>query len=105
MSSFFESLRYSGVASPQQTQRRGGGKGGGRGGPKSPGGATSEAEREQALRDYKVTIEYKQESDRLAEPGKTHTVVISSLHAETLKAVRTKEYSHQDYNGAKKTTP
>lgn len=59
MSSFFESLRYSGVASPQQTQRRGGGKGGGRGGPKSPGGATSEAEREQALRDYKVTIEYK----------------------------------------------
>ena len=52
-----------------------------------------------------MTIEYKQESDRLAEPGKTHTVVISSLHAETLKAVRTKEYSHQDYNGAKMTTP
>ena len=52
-----------------------------------------------------MTIEYKQESDRLAELGKTHTIVISPLHAEALKAVRTKEYSHQDYNGAKMTTP
>ena len=52
-----------------------------------------------------MTIKYKQESYRLAEPGETHTVFISSLHAETLKAVRIKECSHQGYSGPEMTAP
>merc|ERR1711977_783476 len=38
-----------------------------------------------------VTIEYEQKPDGSVEPKKIHTVVISTQHAEPLKAVRTKE--------------
>merc|ERR1712023_410013 len=38
-----------------------------------------------------VTIEYKQKTDGSVEPQKFHTIVISTQHAEPLKAVRTKE--------------
>merc|ERR1719393_1224069 len=38
-----------------------------------------------------VTIEYLQKADGSVEPKKIHTVVISTQHAEPLKAVRTKE--------------
>merc|ERR1719456_1121769 len=38
-----------------------------------------------------VTIEYKQKEDGSVEPLKIHTVVISTQHAEPLKAVRSKE--------------
>merc|ERR1712023_335937 len=38
-----------------------------------------------------VTIEYLQHKDGTVEPLKIHTVVISTQHAEPLKAVRTKE--------------
>mmetsp|Transcript_19154 Transcript_19154/g.55706 ORF Transcript_19154/g.55706 Transcript_19154/m.55706 type:complete len:252 (-) Transcript_19154:1337-2092(-) len=49
MSSFFESLRSGSISSPAKTRT-----------PRSPNSPlTSEAEREQSLRDYKVTIEYK----------------------------------------------
>ena len=52
-----------------------------------------------------VTIEYKQKSDGSVEPQKIHTVVISTQHAEPLKAVRTKECSHQGYKGSEMTAP
>merc|ERR1711902_70587 len=38
-----------------------------------------------------VTIEYLQHKDGSVEPKKIHTVVISTQHAEPLKASRTKE--------------
>jgi len=50
-----------------------------------------------------VTIEYKQKADGSVEPQKIHTVVISTQHAEPLKAVRTKECA--GYSGAEMTAP
>merc|ERR1712137_41874 len=50
-----------------------------------------------------VTIEYKQKEDGSVEPQKIHTVVISTQHAEPLKAVRTKEV--EGYTGAEETAP
>merc|ERR1711959_576271 len=50
-----------------------------------------------------VTIEYEQKSDGSVEPKKIHTVVISTQHAEPLKAVRTKECA--GYTGAEMTAP
>merc|ERR1712187_694318 len=50
-----------------------------------------------------VTIEYLQKSDGSVEPQKIHTVVISTQHAEPLKAVRSKEYA--GYTGAEMTAP
>merc|ERR1712054_387253 len=38
-----------------------------------------------------VTIEYKQKPDGSVEPQKIHTIVISTQHAEPLKATRKKE--------------
>jgi len=52
-----------------------------------------------------VTIEYKQKSDGSVEPQKIHTIVISTQHAEPLKAVRTKECRHQGYKGPEMTAP
>merc|ERR1711871_1474590 len=50
-----------------------------------------------------VTIEYLQKSDGSVEPLKIHTVVISTQHAEPLKAVRSKECA--GYTGAEMTAP
>merc|ERR1712006_34631 len=50
-----------------------------------------------------VTIEYKQKADGSVEPLKFHTVVISTQHAEPLKATRTKECA--GYSGAEMTAP
>merc|ERR1711877_77783 len=50
-----------------------------------------------------VTIQYLQKEDGSVEPQKIHTVVISSQHAEPLKAVRTKECA--GYTGAEMTAP
>jgi len=50
-----------------------------------------------------VTIEYKQHADGSVEPLKFHTVVISTQHAEPLKAVRTKECA--GYSGPEMTAP
>merc|ERR1712139_119016 len=50
-----------------------------------------------------VTIEYEQKPDGSVEPKKIHTVVISTQHAEPLKAVRTKEV--EGYTGAEETAP
>merc|ERR1712199_77002 len=50
-----------------------------------------------------VTIEYKQKADGSVEPQKIHTVVISTQHAEPLKAVRTKEV--EGYTGEEMTAP
>merc|ERR1711977_469747 len=50
-----------------------------------------------------VTIEYKQKVDGSVEPQKIHTVVISTQHAEPLKAVRTKECA--GYKGPEMTAP
>merc|ERR1712005_61344 len=50
-----------------------------------------------------VTIEYVQKADGSVEPKKIHTVVISTQHAEPLKAVRTKEV--EGYTGAEETAP
>merc|ERR1712199_114163 len=50
-----------------------------------------------------VTIEYKQKGDGSVEPQKVHTVVISTQHAEPLKAVRTKECA--GYSGEEMTAP
>merc|ERR1712071_524569 len=50
-----------------------------------------------------VTIEYLQRADGSVEPQKIHTVVISSQHAEPLKAVRTKECA--GYKGPEMTAP
>merc|ERR1712139_661424 len=48
-------------------------------------------------------IEYEQKPDGSVEPKKIHTVVISTQHAEPLKAVRTKEV--EGYTGADDTAP
>merc|ERR1712057_65391 len=50
-----------------------------------------------------VTIEYLQKADGSVEPKKIHTVVISTQHAEPLKAVRTKECA--GYSGPEMTAP
>merc|ERR1711985_148409 len=50
-----------------------------------------------------VTIEYLQKADGSVEPQKIHTVVISTQHAEPLKAVRSKECA--GYSGAEMTAP
>jgi len=50
-----------------------------------------------------VTIEYLQKEDGSVEPQKIHTVLISTQHAEPLKAVRTKEC--EGYTGAEMTAP
>ena len=50
-----------------------------------------------------VTIEYLQHPDGSVEPKKIHTVVISTQHAEPLKAVRSKECV--GYKGAEMTAP
>merc|ERR1711868_195535 len=50
-----------------------------------------------------VTIEYLQKSDGSVEPQKIHTVVISTQHAEPLKAVRSKECA--GFTGAEMTAP
>merc|ERR1711967_85715 len=50
-----------------------------------------------------VTIEYLQKADGAVEPQKIHTVVISTQHAEPLKAVRTKECA--GYTGPEMTAP
>merc|ERR1712139_464764 len=48
-------------------------------------------------------IEYEQKADGSVEPRKIHTVVISTQHAEPLKAVRTKECA--GYSGPEMTAP
>merc|ERR1712025_10562 len=50
-----------------------------------------------------VTIEYLQKADGSVEPQKIHTVVISTQHAEPLKASRTKECA--GYTGPDMTAP
>merc|ERR1719277_1284379 len=50
-----------------------------------------------------VTIEYKQKTDGSVEPLKIHTVVISTQHAEPLKATRCKEVA--GYTGADEKAP
>merc|ERR1711966_277444 len=50
-----------------------------------------------------VTIEYLQKADGSVEPKKIHTVVISTQHAEPLKAKRSKECA--GYNGPEMTAP
>merc|ERR1719436_708152 len=50
-----------------------------------------------------VTIEYKQKADGSVEPQKIHTVVISTQHAEPLKATRKKEVA--GYDGPDATAP
>jgi len=50
-----------------------------------------------------VTIEYKQKADGSVEPQKIHTVVISTQHAEPLKAKRSKECA--GYKGEEMTAP
>jgi len=50
-----------------------------------------------------VTIEYVQKADGSVEPTKIHTVVISTQHAEPLKATRKKEVA--DYTGPDATAP
>jgi len=50
-----------------------------------------------------VTIQYQQKADGSVEPQKIHTVVISTQHAEPLKATRKKEVA--GYTGADETAP
>ena len=50
-----------------------------------------------------VTIEYLQKADGSVEPQKIHTVVISTQHAEPLKAKRSKECA--GYKGPEMTAP
>jgi S-adenosylmethionine synthetase len=50
-----------------------------------------------------VTIEYTQKTDGAVEPQKIHTVVISTQHAEPLKAIRSKECA--GYTGPEMTAP
>merc|ERR1711920_232547 len=50
-----------------------------------------------------VTIEYVQHADGSVEPRKIHTVVISTQHAEPLKATRCKEVA--GYSGPDATAP
>ena len=56
-----------------------------------------------------VTIEYVQHSDGSVEPKKLHTVVISTQHAEPLKAKRTEEQDGKDnrpkYTGPEQVAP
>jgi len=56
-----------------------------------------------------VTIQYKQHTDGSVEPLKIHTVVISTQHAEPLKAKRTIEQDGKDmrekYTGKEMTAP
>jgi len=56
-----------------------------------------------------VTIEYKQHSDGSVTPIKIHTVVISTQHAEPLKAKRTEEQAGRDnrakYTGEEQLAP
>merc|ERR1712153_209753 len=50
-----------------------------------------------------VTVEYLQKADGSVEPQKIHTVLISTQHAEPLKAVRSKECA--GYSGPEMTAP
>merc|ERR1712157_626025 len=50
-----------------------------------------------------VTIQYLQKADGSVEPRKIHTVVISTQHAEPLKATRAKEVA--GYTGPDSTAP
>merc|ERR1719372_37524 len=50
-----------------------------------------------------VTIQYQQKADGSVEPQKIHTVVISTQHAEPLKATRKKEVA--GYTGKDETAP
>merc|ERR1711912_1297 len=50
-----------------------------------------------------VTIQYSQKADGSVEPQKIHTVVISTQHAEPLKAMRSKECA--GYTGPEMTAP
>merc|ERR1712060_803308 len=50
-----------------------------------------------------VTIQYQQKADGSVEPQKIHTVVISTQHAEPLRATRRKEVA--GYTGADETAP
>jgi len=50
-----------------------------------------------------VTISYVQRADGSVEPQSVHTVVISTQHAEPLKATRTKEVA--GYTGPEETAP
>merc|ERR1711862_596174 len=50
-----------------------------------------------------VTIEYEQKADGSVEPQKFHTIVISTQHAEPLKATRKKECA--GYSGDDMTAP
>merc|ERR550537_1027548 len=50
-----------------------------------------------------VTIEYLQKADGSVEPKKLHTIVISTQHAEPLKATRRKEV--EGYTGPDDTAP
>merc|ERR1712005_45782 len=50
-----------------------------------------------------VTIQYQQKADGSVEPQKIHTVVISTQHAEPLKATRCKEVA--GYKGPDATAP
>merc|ERR1711862_697470 len=50
-----------------------------------------------------VTIEYREKADGSVEPQKIHTVVISTQHAEPLKATRCKEVA--GYTGPDATAP
>merc|ERR1712137_1063343 len=50
-----------------------------------------------------VTIQYLQKSDGAVEPQKIHPVVISTQHAEPLKATRSKEV--EGYTGEEMTAP
>jgi len=56
-----------------------------------------------------VTIEYKQHSDGSVTPIRIHTVVISTQHAEPLKAKRTEEQAGRDnrpaYTGEEQVAP
>jgi S-adenosylmethionine synthetase len=52
-----------------------------------------------------VTIEYLQKADGSVEPKKIHTVVISTQHAEPLKATRCKECAGYGYTGPDETAP
>eukprot|EP00444_Apocalathium_aciculiferum_P061805 CAMPEP_0183606916 /NCGR_PEP_ID=MMETSP0371-20130417/183194_1 /TAXON_ID=268820 /ORGANISM="Peridinium aciculiferum, Strain PAER-2" /LENGTH=615 /DNA_ID=CAMNT_0025819033 /DNA_START=78 /DNA_END=1926 /DNA_ORIENTATION=+ len=52
-----------------------------------------------------VTIEYVQRADGSVEPQKIHTVVISTQHAEPLKATRCKECAGYGYTGPDATAP
>merc|ERR1712032_982955 len=50
-----------------------------------------------------VTIEYLQKADGSVEPQKFHTIVISTQHAEPMKATRCKEVA--GYTGTDETAP